>query len=78
MARNHVECYNTAGSIPGVEPGMGIKERARLTTWRPGIAHSALGRRILPRIGTFTTHERLNFLRTQCEQAREGVGPEWG
>ena len=24
MVRNHVECYNTAGIIPGIEPGMPI------------------------------------------------------
>src|SRR5882762_1430279 len=29
--RNFCECYNTAGTIPGVKPGMGIKDRAHLT-----------------------------------------------
>ena len=29
--RNFCECYNTAGQIPGVRPGMSIKERAQLT-----------------------------------------------
>ena len=31
MVRNYCECYNTAGAIPGVRPGMSIKERAQLT-----------------------------------------------
>ena len=31
MVRNYCECYNTAGIIPGIKPGMGIKERAQLT-----------------------------------------------
>src|SRR5277367_523105 len=28
MVRNHCECYNTAGIIPGIRQGMSIKERA--------------------------------------------------
>ena len=31
MVRNYCECYNTAGIIPGIKPGMGIKERAQAT-----------------------------------------------
>src|SRR6476659_4432958 len=31
MVRNFCECYNTAGNIPGVRPGMSVKERAQLT-----------------------------------------------
>src|SRR5215469_11353552 len=31
MVRNYCECYNTAGMIPGTEPGMSVRERARLT-----------------------------------------------
>src|SRR3954468_15961168 len=30
-ARNYCECYNTAGIIPGIKPGMGVKDRAALT-----------------------------------------------
>src|SRR6201997_28895 len=26
MVRNFCECYNTAGNIPGIEPGMGIRD----------------------------------------------------
>src|SRR5690349_10761273 len=31
MVRKHVECYNTAGIIPGITSSTPIKERARLT-----------------------------------------------
>src|SRR5260370_23168383 len=31
MVRNYCECYNTAGIIPGITPGMPIKERSRAT-----------------------------------------------
>src|SRR5712691_1894559 len=31
MVRNYCECYNTAGTIPGIRPGMSIKERAQGT-----------------------------------------------
>src|SRR5437016_14398427 len=31
MVRNHCECYNTAGLIPGITRGMSIKERAKAT-----------------------------------------------
>src|SRR5947209_12400091 len=31
MVRNYCECYNTAGIIPGVKPGMSVRERAKLT-----------------------------------------------
>ncbi|HEY3937163.1 MAG TPA: mandelate racemase/muconate lactonizing enzyme family protein [Bryobacteraceae bacterium] len=74
MVRNYCECYNTAGIIPGVHPGMSIKERAQLAiaagyrAFRMGAADT------LPNT-TFNTHERLNQLYKDCEQAREGVGP---
>src|SRR5438552_7661494 len=31
MVRNYCECYNTSGVIPGVQQGMGIKDRERRT-----------------------------------------------
>lgn len=74
MARNHVECYNTAGSIPGVQPGMGIKERAQLTM-AAGYRAFRFGAADAPANGVFNTHVQLNVLRDQCAQAREGVGP---
>src|SRR5258708_24988632 len=32
MVRDHVECYNTAGVIPGITKETSLKDRARLTT----------------------------------------------
>jgi L-alanine-DL-glutamate epimerase-like enolase superfamily enzyme len=71
--RNYCECYNTAGIIPGVHPGMSIKERAHLTiaagyrAFRMGAAEARAN-------GTYNTHERLNQLYADCVEAREGVG----
>lgn len=73
MVRNYCECYNTAGKIPGVEPGMSIKERAHLTI-EAGYRAFRMGATDLPIYSTFNTHERLNQLYDDCVQAREGVG----
>ncbi len=74
MVRNYCECYNTAGIIPGVEPGMGIRERARLTI-AAGYRAFRMGAADLPANTTYNTHIQLNQLRKDCEEAREGVGP---
>ncbi len=71
--RNYCECYNTAGSIPGVKPGMSIKERAQLTI-AAGYRAFRMGAADSPANGTYNTHERLNQLYEDCVQAREGVG----
>jgi galactonate dehydratase len=73
MVRNHVELYNTAGIIPGVEKGMSIKERAHLTI-AAGYRAFRMGAADAPANTTFNTHERVNQLYEDCEQAREGVG----
>jgi galactonate dehydratase len=73
MVRNYCECYNTAGSIPGVRPGMGIKERAQLTV-AAGYRAFRMGAADAPANGPFNTHERLNKLYDDCAAAREGVG----
>jgi galactonate dehydratase len=73
MVRNYCECYNTAGNIPGVKPGMGIKERAQLTV-EAGYRAFRMGATDVKANGTFNTHERLNQLAVDCAQAREGVG----
>jgi galactonate dehydratase len=73
MVRNYCECYNTAGKIPGIEPGMSIKERARLTI-EAGYRAFRMGATDLPIYSTFNTHERINQLLIDCQQAREGVG----
>ena len=73
MVRNYCECYNTAGVIPGLQQGMGVKDRARLTmeagyrAYRMGAADNRPNT-------TFNTRERLNKLRDDCAQARDGVG----
>ena len=73
MVRNYCECYNTAGIIPGIEPGMGIKDRARLTI-EAGYRAFRMGAADSPANGTYNTRERLNQLYEDCEEAREGVG----
>ena len=71
--RNYCECYNTAGMIPGVQPGMSIRERAQLTI-AAGYRAFRMGAADAPANTTYNTHERLNQLYEDCVQAREGVG----
>lgn len=73
MVRDHCECYNTAGSIPGITQGMSIKDRARITV-EAGYRAFRMGAADTPANQTFNTHERLNKLYEDCVQAREGVG----
>jgi L-alanine-DL-glutamate epimerase-like enolase superfamily enzyme len=73
MVRNFCECYNTAGLIPGMERGMSIRERARLTV-EAGYRAFRMGAADTPPNQTFNTHERINQLYEDCKQAREGVG----
>src|SRR5256885_9134796 len=55
MVRNYCECYNTAGIIPGVKPGMSVKERAAATI-AAGYRAFRLGAPARPRIPTSITH----------------------
>jgi len=71
--RNYCECYNTAGIIPGIQAGMGIRERAQLTM-AAGYRAFRMGAADAPANTTYNTHERLNQLYEDCLQAREGVG----
>jgi L-alanine-DL-glutamate epimerase-like enolase superfamily enzyme len=73
MVRNYCECYNTAGTIPGIRPGMGIKERAQLTVGA-GYRAFRMGAADTRGTSTYNPRERLNQLREDCAQAREGVG----
>src|SRR6266403_5766080 len=75
MVRNYCECYNTAGLIPGITPGMSIKERARATI-EAGYRAFRFGAMDLPANTTFNTRERIAHLRDQCREAREGVGKD--
>ena len=73
MVRNYCECYNTAGLIPGVKPGISLKERAQLTI-AAGYRAFRMGAADLPANTTYNTHERVNQLYEDCSQVREGVG----
>jgi L-alanine-DL-glutamate epimerase-like enolase superfamily enzyme len=73
MVRNYCECYNTAGIIPGVHPGMSIKERAQLTI-AAGYRAFRMGAADRPANTTYNTRVQLNQLYDDCVQAREGVG----
>jgi galactonate dehydratase len=73
MARNHCECYNTGGAVPGVHPGMSLKERAHATI-EAGYRAFRMGAADAPANTTYNTRERLNALHDDCVQVREGVG----
>jgi galactonate dehydratase len=73
IVRNYCECYNTAGVIPGVQPGMRIKERAQLAI-AAGYRAFRMGAADEPANATYNTRERLNQLYEDCVEAREGVG----
>jgi L-alanine-DL-glutamate epimerase-like enolase superfamily enzyme len=76
MVRNYCECYNTASIIPGITPGMPIKERARATV-EAGYRAFRFGAMDLPHDnGVFNTRERINHLTDECAAAREGVGKD--
>ncbi len=75
MVRNYCECYNTAGIIPGVTRGMGLKDRARLT-----IAAGYRAFRFTPMdvrvYSTYNTRNVITHLHDECAQVREGVGQD--
>ena len=73
MVRNYCECYNTAGIIPGIQPGMSVKERARLTV-EAGYRAYRMGAADEPIYSVYNTRERVNKLYQDCAEAREGVG----
>ncbi|MDQ6676461.1 MAG: mandelate racemase/muconate lactonizing enzyme family protein [Acidobacteriota bacterium] len=73
MAREFCECYNTAGIIPGIRPGMSVKERAHATV-EAGYRAYRMGAADAKPNTTFNIRERVNALYEDCAQAREGVG----
>jgi galactonate dehydratase len=73
LVRNYCECYNTAGIIPGIQPGMGIKERAQLTI-EAGYRAFRMDAASAPIYSTYNTRERINQLYEDCVEARDGVG----
>jgi L-alanine-DL-glutamate epimerase-like enolase superfamily enzyme len=74
MVRNYCECYNTSGVIPGVQPGMGLKDRARLTI-EAGYRAFRMGAADARANGPYNVRERINQTKLDCQQVREGVGP---
>lgn len=75
-ARDHVECYNTAGIIPGVTPATPIKERARATI-EAGYRAFRFAAMDLPKDSSiFNATQMINHLHNECVAAREGVGPD--
>src|SRR5580692_11146331 len=73
MVRDHVECYNTAGVIPGITRETSLKDRARLTI-EAGYRAFRFGASEAPANGTYNTRERITIMREECAQVREGVG----
>ena len=73
MVRDHVECYNTSGKIPGITKDTSLKDRARLTI-EAGYRAFRFGASEAPANGRYDTRERINIMREQCAQVREGVG----
>src|SRR5580692_10339273 len=75
MVRDHVECYNTAGVIPGITRETSLKDRARLTI-EAGYRAFRFGASEAPANGTYNTRERITHMREECAQVREGVGKD--
>jgi galactonate dehydratase len=75
MSRTFCECYNTAGIIPGLQRGAPLKEQARATI-EAGYRAFRLAAMDLPINSTFNSRERINHLREQCAEVRDGVGPD--
>jgi galactonate dehydratase len=73
MVRNYCECYNTAGQIPTIKPGMSLRERARATV-EAGYRAFRMGAADVRNGSTFNTRERLNQVLKDCQEVREGVG----
>ena len=75
MTRNYCECYNTGGILPGIKPGMTLKERAAATV-AAGYRAFRMGAADTPSNTTFNTSQKVNQLYEECVQVREGVGKD--
>lgn len=73
MVRNHCECYNTAGIIPTIKPGMSVRDRAQATIEAGYRAYRMDAASVAPNT-TYNSRERVNAVHEACIQAREGVG----
>lgn len=74
--RNHVECYNTAGILPGVEKDTPTVERARATMEAGYRAYRFAAMDLPEGKSTFNSTQAINHLREECAAAREGVGKD--
>jgi L-alanine-DL-glutamate epimerase-like enolase superfamily enzyme len=61
--------------VPGIVKGMSLKERAAATL-SAGYRAFRMGAADTPANTTYNTREKLNQMREQCAQVREGVGPK--
>ena len=72
--RNYCECYNTGGIVPGIKPGMSLKDRAAATiaagyrAFRMGAADTP-GQHYLQH----ASESSISFT-SECVQVRDGVG----
>ncbi len=73
--RKYCECYNTAGIIPGITPGMGLEERARLTL-AAGYRAFRFGAADAPINTVYNTRAAIPRLRQECAEVRQGVGQD--
>jgi L-alanine-DL-glutamate epimerase-like enolase superfamily enzyme len=73
--RNYVECYNTAGIIPGVTRQTPVAERAKLTI-AAGYKLYRFDAMAVPINTVYDTRERVTAMRDVCAQVREGVGKD--
>jgi L-alanine-DL-glutamate epimerase-like enolase superfamily enzyme len=71
--RSYVECYNTAGMIPGITRDTPVQDRARLTI-AAGYKLYRFDALSVPVNTTYDTRERITAMRDVCAQVREGVG----
>lgn len=71
--RNYCECYSTGSVIPGIKPGMSLKDRAAATI-AAGFRAFRMGAADAPINTTYNTHQKVDQTYEQCVQVREGVG----
>jgi len=78
LVRDFCECYNTGASLPGTSPEMSVKEQARAAI-EAGYRAFRIGAANAPPNTIYDTRERMNQIREECAQAREGVdrNGEW-
>ena len=70
MVRNYCECYNTGGNIPGIKPGMSVKDRAAATV-AAGYRAFRMGAADTPANTAYNTRQNsTSFMRNACKRAK--------